>query len=159
MDGKKQQISGKTEECLAQAEDRLIDMLTALEDELELFDYLVLAGAKALPLPKELRTDEHLVAGCQAKLWVSADVSDGRARIAVACDSILIKGVAAVLAELLSGRTCGEIMDYRMRFVDQTDIRYLLSTDRRHGMDKVLEKIRSDLAIAILSPESRLLPA
>lgn len=74
--------------------------------------YLVELGQRLPPMPPHLKTEANRVKGCMSQVYVAAlpDPADPRRLIYVGdCDTAIIKGVLALLIELLSHRTPEDI--------------------------------------------------
>lgn len=137
--------SKKTEGLLLQ-EQRLIRQLNNMDDELEQLDYLLACAGEMPQMPEEKKTDENLISGCQARVWVDVTVRKECVWLQMECGSQVIRGVLALFWKLLDGRSCREILEYQMHLIEDTDIRFLLSADRFHGMEKVISRIRERAA-------------
>jgi cysteine desulfurase/selenocysteine lyase len=67
------------------------------------------------PLAEHLRTEENHVQGCQAKVWVVADVRSGVQPVVefqADSDAQIVKGLIAVLLAAFSGKTPAEILAF-----------------------------------------------
>ena len=66
------------------------------------------------------------------KLFFSAD-----------SDALLVKGLLAVIAILVNGRTKEEIRDWNPRFIKSTALEIQLSGERIQGVTSVIQQIKS----------------
>jgi cysteine desulfuration protein SufE len=124
----------------------VIDNFELLDDWDSRYAYLVELG-EALPvLDDRYRTEDNRVQGCISKVWVAAIPSADGSRIDYVgdCDTAIIKGVLALLIELLSARTAAEI--------EQTDIDSLfdklklaenLSPNRHFGIYAIVNLMKA----------------
>ena len=124
----------------------VIDNFDLLDDWEARYAYLVELG-EALPLLEDrYRIDTNKVKGCISQVWVCAvPAPDGDDHIDYVgdCDTSIIKGVLALLIELLSGHTAQEIdtMDVDGLF-DTLKLAENLSPNRHFGIYAVVEMMK-----------------
>ena len=58
-------------------------------------------------------------------------------------DALLVKGLLAVIAILVNGRTKEEIQDWNPRFIKSTALEIQLSGERIQGVTSVIQQIKS----------------
>jgi len=127
--------------------EEFIDNFEFLDDWDARYAYLVELGESLPPLDAALRTEQHRVQGCISKVWVAplADPDDpSRLRFVGDCDTAIIKGVLAVLIELMSGHTPQEVeaLDIDDLF-DRIKLAEHLSPNRHFGIYAIVELMRS----------------
>lgn len=86
-----------------------------LDDPADRLAYLIEIGKTLPPLPDYLRTEEHRVLGCQARVWLVAQEHPGPPRtleFAADSDAQIVRGLIAVLLAAFSGRTPEEILAF-----------------------------------------------
>lgn len=125
----------------------LIETFDALGDWESQCDYLIDLGSELPEFPPSARTDANRVRGCQSNVWLVADVKAGEPPvidIVADSDSMIVRGLIAVLLMAYSGRTAEEIR--------QTDIREIfsrlglnrhLSSARRNGLEGMVKRVKS----------------
>ena len=57
-------------------------------------------------------------------------------------EALIVRGIVSIAVSLLDGRTPEEIAAYRPRFVEETNIKRQISTDRFRGIHSVIETIQ-----------------
>lgn len=128
-----------------------IDAFELLGDWDARYAYLVEIGEKLEPLPKALRTEANRVKGCMSTVHVAAVADPDRAgliRYFGDCDTAIIKGVVAILVELLSHKTPREVLNVD---VDQLftglKLEEHLSPNRHFGIYAIVElmKVQADI--------------
>jgi cysteine desulfuration protein SufE len=74
------------------------------------FQHLIETGEALPELPDRYRTDEHLVSGCQSRLWCGCAVDEsGVIRLFVDSNSTLVKGLAGIYVRALDGLSLTEV--------------------------------------------------
>ncbi|MGF1546025.1 MAG: SufE family protein [Thiotrichales bacterium] len=92
--------------------DDIIDDFELFGDWDERYQYLIELGERLAPMPEAEKTEETRVKACMSKVWVFAyrDQSNPeRIKFYGDCDTAIIKGVVALLVDLLSGRDADDI--------------------------------------------------
>jgi cysteine desulfuration protein SufE len=124
-------------------QDEIIAEMDGLEDGLARYEYLVALGRSLVVPDGGIRTDEHAVAGCQARVWIRAELRDGRLHLAADSDALITRGIVALLLRVLDGRPPREVLDADLHFLDRTGLRTHLSPARANGLGAMLQRIRS----------------
>ena len=57
-------------------------------------------------------------------------------------DAILVKGIVALLIRVLSDHTPGEIVNTKLYFIDEINLREHLSPTRSNGLNAMLKQMR-----------------
>jgi len=136
-------------------QDEIIEEFSLLDDWMDRYELLIDYG-KGLPaLPETEKTDKNLIDGCQSKVWFTAslDKSDSKAPKVIYhgdSDAILVKGIVALLINVLSGHTAKEIVDADLYFIDKINLREHLSPTRNNGLVAMLKQMRL-FALAYMS--------
>ena len=117
------------------------EAIAAIGEELELFDdwmqryqYIIELGRKLPPFPEGWADDAHRVPGCQSRVWMESDLSDGTLRLAGASDAAIVSGLIALLLRVYSGRTPQEVMRTDPVFLKELGLLEALSTNRGNGI-------------------------
>ncbi|HEX9048504.1 MAG TPA: SufE family protein [Verrucomicrobiae bacterium] len=138
---------------LAEKQIGLVKQLSALKGGQDRLAFLM-AQAKQTPgLTPEQRSDENLVPGCLAKLWLVALVRDGRCFFACDSDSLVVKAIAGLLCEFYSGQPAAEIVAHDPSFLAPLGITQHLTPNRRNALAKVWERIRQFADSNLRSPK------
>ena len=127
---------------LAEKQAELTAQLAALNNGQDRLALLVGRAKQYPPLPSPSRTDENLIPGCLAKLWLVPGFRDGRCFFGCDSDSLVVKAVAGLLCDLYSGCAPAEILAHHPGFLAPFGITQHLTPNRRNALSKVWERIR-----------------
>lgn len=127
---------------LAKAQDRLVDEINALGDAFAQYEYLISLSGLFPPMAPEERTEERLVRGCQSRVWLDMQLRDGRFYLRADSGTLIIRGVLALLCELLNGRPAAEVAAAQLDFLQRTELTATFADTRRQGLAAVLGRIR-----------------
>jgi len=122
---------------------QLVEDLNLLENSNEKFDYLISLGQSLPEMSSVHKTEANLVKGCQSNVWFDIRCEEGRLYIEADSDSLVVKGIAAMLVQVLSGQDAGEILNADMAFIEEIGLWRQLSSQRGNGLTAMLANIRS----------------
>lgn len=127
--------------------DEVVDIFELLGDWDQRYQYLVELGDKLPPMPEEFKTEENQVKGCMSQVHVHAwtDPEDPRRiHFFADCDTAIIKGVLALLVQLLDGKTLEEIEQLDMdEFFTRLKLDENLSPSRHFGVYAIVELMKA----------------
>jgi cysteine desulfuration protein SufE len=128
---------------LEEKKNELIDDLSLLPSAQDRLMYVVDRAKKTPPLPEDLRTPMTRVEGCLSNLWFIPEFREGKCYFKVDGDSHIVRGIAIVLAEFYSGHEPREILQNDPAFLSTVGITQHLSPNRRNGLSRLWDKIRT----------------
>lgn len=127
---------------LIQAQQELIDEFALFSDWQDRYEHLIELG-KDLPLiAPEHKTDDNLVRGCQARVWLNAELRNGLVRFTADSDAMITKGIVALLVRVYNDRTPQEILTASTDFIDRIGLREHLSPNRANGLSAMLDQMK-----------------
>jgi len=125
-------------------QDEIIEEFEAFDDWLDRYQLLCdyARELKKHPLAEADRTETNLIDGCQSKVWITARKEEGKLYFNGDSDALLVKGIVALLLEVLSGNTPQEILDANLYFMERIGLQEHLSPTRSNGIVAMLKQIR-----------------
>ena len=130
------------EKSLQEVKNEVIETFSMYEEWLDKYEYLIDLGKSLEPYPESARTEEHLIKGCQSRVWLDSRVQDGKLYFSADSDAIITKGIISLLTGVYSGRTPQEIAADDFSFIDQIGLKENLSPTRANGLGSMIETIR-----------------
>lgn len=124
------------------AED-IIDSLGFFDDWEERYKYIIDLGKELPPMDESLRTDEHIVGGCQSQVWLVDEWRDGMLYFQADSDAFIVKGLLGVVLAAFNGKTPGEILKFDIDdYFAQLDLLQHLSSTRGNGLKAMVKRIQ-----------------
>ena len=120
----------------------IIEEFSAYEDWMDKYSYLIELGNSLEPLDPKLKNDQHLIKGCQSRVWLVAGEKDGKIYFQAESDAVIVKGLVALLLRVVSGHTPKEIMESDLHFVDAIGLKQHLSPTRSNGLVAMIKQIK-----------------
>ena len=127
---------------LNQAQKDIVEEFSVYEDWLDRYNYLIELGNELAEIDPKYKTNEYLINGCQSKVWLPADLVDGKLVFKADSDAIIVKGIVALLVKVLNGRTPDEIVENKLFFIDEIGLSQNLSPTRSNGLLAMVKKMR-----------------
>jgi cysteine desulfuration protein SufE len=127
---------------IKEQQDRIIEDFEVFGDWMEKYEYIIQLG-KDLPLidPK-YKTDDNLIRGCQSKVWLHAELEDGKLVFSADSDAVITKGLVGLVIQVLSGHTPKDIAEADIYFIDAIGLTSHLSPTRSNGLLSMLKQIK-----------------
>ncbi len=127
---------------IKEQQDRIIEDFEVFGDWMEKYEYIIQLG-KDLPLidPK-YKTDDNLIRGCQSKVWLHAELTDGKLVFTADSDAVITKGLVGLVIRVLSGQTPKDIAEADIYFIDAIGLTSHLSPTRSNGLLSMLKQIK-----------------
>jgi cysteine desulfuration protein SufE len=120
----------------------IIGEFAGFTEWMERYNFLIDLG-KNLPLiDQSYRNDEYLIRGCQSRVWLNADLLEGRIYYTADSDAIITKGIAALLIRVFTGHTPDEILNASLGFIDEIGLKEHLSPTRSNGLVSMINQMR-----------------
>ncbi len=118
--------------------------LGGMRDPQERLAWVVDQARRRPPFPPDQRTEDRLVKGCAARLWLVAELQSdsGRCRFACDSDSAILKAAAGMLADLYDGLPPDDVWSGEPVFLVETGLLGQLTENRRRTILRVREAIR-----------------
>jgi cysteine desulfuration protein SufE len=127
---------------LEEKKQEVIDDFSVYEEWLDKYEYLIELGKSLGPFPKEKKTEDRLIKGCQSRVWLDSELRDGRLYFQADSDAIITRGIIALLIGVYSGRTLEEIAGDDFGFVEEIGLKDNLSPTRANGLVSMIETIK-----------------
>lgn len=103
-----------------QRQDRIIEDFEGIDDWMDRYAMIIDLGNALPPIEEKYKTPAHLIEGCQSRVWLNAELTpEGKVEYTADSDAIIVKGIIALLIDVLNGATPKEIIDARLYFIDR----------------------------------------
>lgn len=123
-------------------QDELIEEFSGFDDWMDKYSLIMDMADTLPPLPEQYRTVDNLIEGCQSRVWLQADYNDGVITFQADSDALIVKGIVAMLVNVLSGHTPEEIADSDLYFIEKIGLRENLSPTRSNGLLSMVKQMK-----------------
>ncbi len=123
-------------------EKEVIEGFELFEDALDKYELIIEMG-KQMPVMDEMyRTDELLVKGCQSQVWLRAYKQDDKIFYEADSNTVITKGIIALLVKILSGESAQAILAYDLHVIDAIQLKEHLTSQRSNGLASMVQKMK-----------------
>ncbi|MCB2220308.1 MAG: SufE family protein [Bacteroidetes bacterium] len=121
---------------------QIVKEFSLFDDWMDKYNYLIEMG-KSLPLIDEkYKTDQYLISGCQSRVWVSAELVDGKVVFKADSDAVITKGIVNLLIRVFSNQPPEDIIDADLSFIDEIGLKEHLSPTRSNGLVSMIKQMK-----------------
>ena len=123
-------------------QDRIIAEFIDIDDWMDRYAYIIDLGNALPPIDEAYKTPQHLIEGCQSRVWLNAELKDGKVHYTADSDAIIVKGIISLLIEVLNDHTPAEIVDADLYFIDKIGLSEHLSPTRSNGLLAMVKQMK-----------------
>ena len=123
-------------------QDEVIEEFSDFDDWMDKYQLLIDLGNEQEPLAPKYKNDQNLIDGCQSRVWLQADLVDGKVEFQAESDALIVKGIIALLIKVVSGHTPDEILENDLYFIEAIGLKEHLSPTRSNGLLAMVKQMR-----------------
>lgn len=123
-------------------QDQVIDEFGVFYDWMDKYAYLIDLGNSLEPIDEKAKVQQNLIEGCQSRVWLNAEIADGKIIFTAESDAVIVKGIISLLIRVMSGHTPDEILEADLYFIDQIGLKEHLSPTRANGLLSMVKQIK-----------------
>ncbi len=123
-------------------QEQVIEEFSDFDDWMDKYQLLIDLGNEQEPLEEQYKTEQNLIEGCQSRVWLQADMVDGKLMFRAESDALIVKGIIALLIKVVSDHTPDEILDNELYFIDKIGLKEHLSPTRSNGLLSMVKQMR-----------------
>ncbi|MDE6267599.1 MAG: SufE family protein [Muribaculaceae bacterium] len=126
-----------------ETQDEIIEEFSEIDDWMDRYAYIIDLGNALEGVDESVKTPDHLIEGCQSRVWLDAKLTDdGKVEYAAESDAIIVKGIISLLIKVLSGHTPDEILGADLYFIPKIGLSEHLSPTRSNGLLAMVKQMR-----------------
>lgn len=125
-----------------QIQDEIIEEFAGFDDWMDKYGLIIEMGNALPAMPDALKTPQNIIEGCQSRVWITAELQDGRVRFCGESDAIIVKGIVSLLLRVLNDQTPQAILDSDLYFIKEIGLSDHLSPTRSNGLVSMLRQMR-----------------
>jgi cysteine desulfuration protein SufE len=123
-------------------QDEIIATFSFYDDWMEKYEHIIQLGKELPIIDEKFKTEDHLIKGCQSRVWLHAAYENGLVVFTADSDAIITKGLVSLMISVLSNQTPKEIVDASIYFIDKIGLKSHLSPTRSNGLLAMLKQMK-----------------
>jgi cysteine desulfuration protein SufE len=127
--------------------DELAENFSLFDDWEDRYRYIIDLGKKLPDMAEDEKTEANKIRGCMSQVWIVPQVNEGPPKtisFRIDSDAHIVRGLAAVMMILFSGKTPAEILaidaDAKLK---ELDLDSHISPNRRNGVASMIQTIQN----------------
>jgi cysteine desulfuration protein SufE len=132
---------------LREKENEVIEEFELFDDWMDKYEHIIDLGKELTLIQEQYKTEENLIKGCQSRVWVWGEYTDGKINFTADSDAIITKGIIALLIRVLGNESPEAVVKADLRFIKEIGLQEHLSPTRANGLVGMVQQIKA-LALA-----------
>lgn len=129
---------------IEQQQEEIIAEFSEVDDWMDRYAMIIDMGNALPPIDDSLKTPDHLIEGCQSRVWLEGRLDEnGLIEFTADSDAIIVKGIIALLIRVLNGHSPREIIDANLHFINDIGLGENLSPTRSNGLLAMLKQMKA----------------
>ncbi|MDR1342202.1 MAG: SufE family protein [Prevotellaceae bacterium] len=127
---------------IQEIQQQIADEFSVFTEWLDKYAYLIELGKALAPYDEKNKVEQNLIRGCQSRVWLDAELTDGKLVFTAESDAIITKGIVSLLVRVFSGQTPQDIIAADVAFLDKIGLRENLSPTRANGLLSMVKQMK-----------------
>ena len=123
-------------------EEEIIEEFSFSDDWFDIYQLIIDKGNDGAGIDARYKDDSHLIEGCQSKVWVNAELVDGKVYYQGESNTEIVNGIVSILVYILSGNEPQDILDAKLTFIDKIGLQEHLTPTRSNGLLAMIKQMR-----------------
>ena len=123
-------------------QDEIIEEFNVFDDWMDKYSLIIDMGNNLTPLDEQYKTNQNLIEGCQSRVWITAQMKDGKVHFEGESDAIIVKGIVSLLFRVLNNQTPSDILNNELYFIKEIGLQERLSPTRSNGLVSMLKQMK-----------------
>ncbi len=127
---------------IKEKQEEIIEEFSVFDDWMDKYNYLIELGNDLPAMDEQYKTQQNLIEGCQSKVWLNADMKDGKLKFSADSDAIITKGIIALLVRVLNNEAPEDVLNTDLHFIDEIGLQQNLSPTRSNGLLAMVKQMK-----------------
>jgi len=127
---------------IEEIENEIVSEFRNFDDWMDKYNYIIELGKSLPAIDGKYKTDQYVITGCQAKVWLHASFENGLILFEADSDALITKGIVGLLIRVLSGQSPDDIINAKLEFIDKIGLREHLSPTRSNGLTSMIKQMK-----------------
>ena len=122
----------------------LHDLFSIFDDRKDQFLQLIDMAKESSSLSEKEKIDENRIYGCTSQAWIiSTKNNDDTYNFQTDSDSLIVKGLLAILEDIFNGQNVKEICSFDSNIIlKKIGLNTIISSQRTNGFSNAVEKVK-----------------
>ena len=126
-----------------QIQDEIIREFSGFHGDMEMMlCHILKLGQQLPPMPEIYKTNEHMIKGCQSKVWLAATIENEQVYFSADSNTVITKGLISLLIRVFNGQPPDIIANADLYFIQQNGMDRFIGTHRSHGLAAMIRHMK-----------------
>lgn len=128
---------------IEKTQEDIVEEFSEVEDWMDRYAMIIDLGNSLPPIDEQYKTPDHLIEGCQSRVWLNAELTpEGTVHYTADSDAIIVKGIISLLIQVLDNQKPDDIVNANLHFIDDIGLSEHLSPTRSNGLLAMVKQMR-----------------
>jgi cysteine desulfuration protein SufE len=127
---------------IQEIQEQIVNEFSVFDDWMDKYNYLIEMGKEVPRIDEHFKTNNHLISGCQSRVWLHAENKDGKVYFTADSDAVITKGIVNLLIRVFSGQSPEAILEADTDFIEQIGLKEHLSPTRSNGLVSMMKQMK-----------------
>ena len=127
---------------IKEIQEEIVEEFSMFNNWMEKYEYMIELGKSIELINKKNKIDSNLIKGCQSKLWLFAELKNGKIVYSADSEAIITKGIAAILVRVFSNQTPFDVLNADLNYIDEIGLKEHLSPTRANGLVSMIKQMK-----------------
>jgi cysteine desulfuration protein SufE len=127
---------------IQEIQEQIVSEFSMFEDWMDKYNYLIEMGKEVPRIDERFKTNNHLISGCQSRVWLHAENREGKIYFTADSDAVITKGIVNLLIRVFSGQSPEAILEANTDFIEQIGLKEHLSPTRSNGLVSMVKQMK-----------------
>ena len=127
---------------IQEIENQITEEFGLFDDWMDKYNHIIEMGRTLPIIDEKYKTDQYIISGCQSRVWLSAEMENGKIIFKANSDAIITKGIINLLIRVLSNQSPDDILKTDLGFLDKIGLKEHLSPTRSNGLTSMIKQMK-----------------
>jgi cysteine desulfuration protein SufE len=123
-------------------QEQIIEEFSFFDDWMDKYQQIIEIATDLPIIDTKFKSDDYIIKGCQSKVWLNAELKEGKIYFSADSDAIITKGIVSLLIRVFNERTPQEIIEADLYFIEKIGLKENLSPTRSNGLTSMLKQMK-----------------
>ena len=123
-------------------QENLIQDFSFFDDWTQRYEYMIELSKGLEKMDEQMKNDKNIIKGCQSRVWLHAELNEGKVKFLADSEAIITRGIIAILLTIFNNRTPKEIIESDTNFIEKIGLKEHLSPNRANGLYSMIKQIK-----------------
>lgn len=124
-------------------QDEIISDFELLDGDREnMVVYVMELGQRLTEMSEEDKIEKNIIKGCQSKVWLTAEIENGKIQFTADSNTDVTKGLISLLVRVLNNQSPQDIISADLYFFEKIGMHNVIGSQRSNGFVAMLKQIK-----------------